>query len=124
MLTHEAKMRNYNAKLCAKITQRHYNKQPRYCQPNGHCGIDNSAASLQRTDMYLNTEPPQNPMEAHRHHCEHFPLQVLFHCRNFFNLPQILHHHCKFYFTAVSFYLLLVQFYHHQFYVVHPSFTP
>ena len=61
-------MRNYNAKLCAKIThyKRHYKKQPRYCQPNGHCGIDNSAASLQRTDMYLNTEPPQNPMEAHK----------------------------------------------------------
>ena len=100
-------------------------EQPRHCQPNGHCGFDNSAASLQRTDMYLNTEPPQNPIEAHRYHCEHhFPPQVLFHCQKIFNLPQILHHHCKFYFTAESFYLLLgVQFYHHQFYVVHPSFS-
>ena len=101
-------------------------EQPRHCQPNGHCGFDNSAASLQRTDMYLNTEPPQNPIEAHRYHCEHhFHIpQVLFHCQKIFNLPQILHHHCKFYFTAESFYLLLgVQFYHHQFYVVHPSFS-
>ena len=128
MLAHEAKCATRTPNCVQKShrdTITSIREQPRHCQPNGHCGFDNSAASLQRTDMYLNTEPPQNPIEAHRYHCEHhFPPQVLFHCQKIFNLPQILHHHCKFYFTAESFYLLLgVQFYHHQFYVVHPSFS-